>query len=99
MNHIVNNISGSVNEDNIITTWSAPTDAGICCERYRVVTSDGDDVTINTTSYTLYNITTLEQREHAIITVRCLDQFGTEGPAFFFKPNISMFYSCALELL
>ena len=91
VNRIVNDISGSVNEDSIITTWSAPTDAGVCCERYRVVTSEGDNVTTNTTSYTLYNITTQEQRENAFITVSCLDQLGTEGPENVFRPNISMF--------
>lgn len=91
VNRIVNDISGRVNENNIITTWSAPTDAGVCCERYHVVTSEGDNVTINTMSYTVHNITTQEQRENAFISVSCLDQLETEGPENVFRPNIGMF--------
>ena len=96
VNHIVNEITGSVSENNITASWSKPNGSGVCCEQYRVVTSEGDVININTTSYTLQNITKQEQREYAFISVRCLDKLGTEGPPFVYRPNISKFF-CELE--
>ena len=94
MNHIVNEVIGSVSENNITTSWRNPNGSGVCCERYHVVTSEGYDDVIETTSYTFQDVTTTEQREKAAISVRCQDKLGIDGPAVFFTPNISKF-SCA----
>ena len=68
--------------------WSAPTDAGVCCERFRVMSSQLS-VPIDTvnTSFTLTNV---EQQESAFVSVRCMDQIGTMGPEAVYRPSIGM---------
>ena len=60
-------------------SWSPPASAGVCCERFHVRTPNETIPSTTMTSYTL-NITTIEQRQNAVIIVNCLDQLGTMGP-------------------
>ena len=47
---------------------------------------------MNTTqrNFTLYNIKTLQERDNAFISVRCMDQVGTMGPEAIYRPDIGM---------
>ena len=69
-------------------SWSAPTDAGVCCERFRVMSSQSS-VPIDTvdTSITLNNA---ERQRGAFVSVRCIDQIGTMGPAVTYRPPLGM---------
>ena len=82
---------------NIVVRWSAPADAGVCCEQFRVMTSQNSfpfDTTITNTVLT--NISTPERQESANVSVRCRDQIGTLGPEVVYRPNtfIQSIYLC-----
>ena len=71
------NIEGS----NVQFEWDTPINAGVCCNQYCVVTSNGIIVT-RETSFTMDN---------ASISVSCVDMLGTSGREVVFTPIISMF--------
>ena len=77
-------------KNSVIISRNAPADAGICCVQYRVVESDIITVNTTATTFTLYNITTREERENAFISVRCMDQIGTMGPEVMYRLDIGM---------
>ena len=69
---------------NAIVKWSPDINAGVCCSRYHVLTSNGTNVTTPATNITLYNVTQ-QERKNGSISVGCVDQIGTMGPKVDYK--------------
>ena len=66
-------------------TWSPPVNAGTCCNQYHVMTSNGTIANISTTSFTV-------SQDNSYISVSCMDQIGTLGPAVVYSLNIGMLF-------
>ena len=59
----------------VTVSWTRPSNAGVCCDQFRVITSNGSVVT-SETQYTME----ITRGERTNISVRCSDQGGTMGP-------------------
>ena len=59
----------------VTVSWTKPSNAGVCCDRFRVITSNRR-VVRSETQYTME----ITRDNPTNISVRCLDQGGTMGP-------------------
>ena len=59
----------------VTVSWTRPSNAGVCCDQFRVITSNGPVVT-SETQYTME----ITRGERTNISVRCSNQGGTVGP-------------------
>ena len=86
--HISDLFTNNRDDPDSINVTCPPVDDDICCNQYRVVTSNGTTANVSATSFILYNITTQEERENASISVCCMDQIGTMGPEVVYRSTI-----------